>query len=181
MKNQSQLNQYFGSEWSGNISNQKFSGLALIDKILPGEKVIDIGCGYNFFRGKIPHLVGIDPANDEADIKVSIEDFTTDDKFDVAFCLGSINFGEYEDIKTQVLKLNTLLTPTARIYWRTNPGLQDHDTDGCKSIIFFPWSEEWHHHFASMIGFTVTLVTWDVNIHTNKRSDRLYAEWVRNS
>jgi hypothetical protein len=179
MKNQQQLNQYFGNEWSGNLPNQKYAGPALIDKILPGEKVIDVGCGDNFFKGKIPDLLGIDPANDLADIKVSIEDYESDEKFDVAFCLGSINFGDYQDIKTQILKINSLLKPIARIYWRCNPGLQDHGTEGCKGITFFPWSEEWHNHFAEMCGFTVVLVTWDFNISKNKASDRLYAEWVR--
>jgi excinuclease ABC subunit A len=40
----------------------------IVDKIKPHETVIDVGCGYNLFKDKIPNLLGIDPANDAADI-----------------------------------------------------------------------------------------------------------------
>lgn len=181
MKNQHRLNQYFRTEWSGNTPYQKYAGPALIGKINPGERVIDVGCGDNFFKGKIPNLIGIDPANDLADIHSTLEDFTTDEKFDVAFCLGSINFGEYTDILRQLEKLNSLMNSTARIFWRCNPGRQDHNTIGCKDITFFPWSEELHYHFAEKFGFTVKMITWDTNLKTNRASNRLYAEWVRSS
>jgi hypothetical protein len=180
MKNQATLNEYFRQEWSGEIVNLKYSGPALIDKILPGEHVIDIGCGENYFKGKIPNLLGIDPAFDQADLNVTIEEFKTDQKFDVAFCLGSINFGDYFTIKDQILKLDTLMKQKSRIYWRYNPGRQDHDTKGCKNINFFPWSNDWIYHFADIIGFTVTTIVWEENL-TNplKNNRRLYSEWCR--
>ncbi len=179
MKNQQLLNEYFGNEWSSNVEDFKYSGPALINKILPGESVIDVGCGDNYFKGKIPNLFGIDPAFDQADLKVSIEDFHTGEKFDVAFCLGSVNFGDEKDIEKQILKINSLLRQKARIYWRCNPGRQDHKTEGCKQIDFFPWSKEWHNHFATMTGFTVKEICWDVNVSRTDPNNRLYAEWVR--
>ena len=179
MKNQQQLNNYFGSEWKSNVPDFKLSGPALIDKVLPGERVIDIGCGDNYFRGKIKNFIGIDPANDAADLKVSIEDFHTDEKFDVAFCLGSINFGDYENIKQQILLLDKLMKPTSRIYWRMNPGRQDHNTEGCKEITFFPWDEKYTREFAAMIGFTVKEFGWDENLKNKDPNNRLYTEWVR--
>ena len=180
MKNQQYLNTYFSTEWKGNLPDLTLSGPALISKINDGESVIDIGCGDNYFKGKIPNLIGIDPANDAADVKLSIEDFVTDKKFDVAFCLGSINFGDYNSIKEQILLLNKLLKPLSRIYWRMNPGRQDHRTDGCKEITFFPWSKEYAEEFATLIGFTVVAFEWDTNM-TNGNPNRYYSEWIRSS
>ena len=179
MKNQQQLNEYFGREWSSNVTDFKHSGPALIDKVLPGESVIDVGCGDNYFKGKIPNLLGIDPAFEQADLMVSIEDFGTDQRFDVAFCLGSINFGDETDIENQLRKINGLLKQKARIYWRCNPGKQDHKTEGCKQIEFFPWSEEYLLHFAKLFGFRVTEMCWDTNVGRENPHNRLYAEWTR--
>ena len=92
-------------------------GWSLIDQVFDEEFVIDVGCGPNPFKGKIKNLVGIDPAYDEADYNVTIEEFTTDDKFDVAFCLGSINFGSFDTIIAQIDRVVNLLKPNARIYW----------------------------------------------------------------
>lgn len=176
MKNQLQLNEYFASEWitRPNVGIEKFeySGPSLIAKVRPDEWVIDVGCGDNYFKGKIKNLIGIDPANDKADIKVSIEDYKTEQKFDVAFCLGSINFGDSGEIVFQIMKVAELLKPNGRIYWRCNPGKQDHETDGCKKINFFNWTEAWHNYFADALRFTVVTVKQDSH-------DRLYAEWVR--
>lgn len=179
MKNQQQLNEYFGTEWRGNLELLKWSGPALIHRIHPGEAVIDVGCGQNYFKGKIPNLLGIDPAFDQADVKQSIEDFETAERFDVAFCLGSINFGDETDIENQLSKINSLLKKKARIYWRCNPGRQDHKTEGCKQIEFFPWSEEYLCHFAMMFGFRVTEMCWDTNAGAENPHNRLYAEWTR--
>lgn len=179
MKNQQHLNKYFGTEWKSNVPDFKLSGPALIDKILPGESVIDVGCGDNFFKGKIKNLLGIDPANDAADLKVAIEDFHTDERFDVAFCLGSINFGDYNDIKAQILLLGALLKHKSRIYWRMNPGRQDHNTAGCKDITFFPWDEHYAQEFAKMIGFTVKEFCFDENVQNKDPNNRLYSVWVR--
>ena len=35
------------------------------------DNVVDIGCGFNEFKGKITNLIGIDPYNDKADIMYS--------------------------------------------------------------------------------------------------------------
>jgi len=172
MKNQDQLNNYFNTIWKSNLGQYKFSGWALIDKIQPGESVIDVGCGHNPFKGKIPNLVGLDPANDAADYRCSIEDFNTDSKFDVAFCLGSLNFGDDTDITHQIEKVISLLNPTARIYWRCNPGTPDHNNEQCKDLPFYGWTVEKHQILSAKYGFTLAQCEWD-----NGR--RIYAEWVR--
>ena len=169
---QEQINNYFSAVWRSNLSQYQYSGWALIDKIQPGELVLDVGCGFNEFKNKIPNLVGIDPANDQADFCVTIEDFRKDIKFDVAFCLGSINFGNEDKILHQINCVVDCLKPKSRIYWRCNPGLKDHGNVECESIEFFPWTIDKHVKYSELAGFKLTTCRWDSN-------NRIYAEWSR--
>lgn len=175
--NQNYLNYYFGNIWykhSSPIDQFEKSGRNLINKILPNESVIDIGCGVNAYKSFIPNLIGIDPAFDQADHKCSIEDFQTQQRFDVAFCLGSINFGTTAHIENQIFKVISLLKPKARIYWRCNPGQQDHPSEECKKIDFYPWSIQEHIRLSTKFNFELVECMWENN-------RRLYAEWIRNS
>lgn len=180
--NQSFLNEYFSNQWhhgNGDIAKCIDSGLQLADKILPNEYVIDVGCGTNPFKGIIPNLVGIDPAFNEADIKCSIEQFNTDKLFDVAFCLGSINFGTVDVIENQISKIVSILKPTSRIYWRCNPGRRDHvevDNSMQQNVPFYNWSISEHVRLSNKFGFDL------ITAHPDKRIDdkfRIYAEWSR--
>ena len=58
------LNRYFKKYWQNDMRKWKYSGLALIDEVnnLKPRAVLDVGCGYNEFKGKIKNLIGIDPA-----------------------------------------------------------------------------------------------------------------------
>lgn len=174
---QSNLNHYFSTTWKSNLDQYIYSGWTLIDKILPNELVLDVGCGYNEFRSRIPNLIGVDPAFDQADVKLPIEHFAADDanryKFDVAFCLGSINFGNKLNIMNQIACVVNCLKPTARIYWRCNPGIADHGNDECKAIDFYPWSIEEHVKLSELFGFKLIVACWDGN--------RIYAEWSRSA
>lgn len=169
---QQQLNEYFSTIWHSSLSTYTFSGFELVNKIKPGELVLDVGCGYNEFKRHIPNLIGIDPANDCADFQTTIEDFRKDIKFDVAFCLGSINFGDEEDILFQTNCVINCLKPAARIYWRCNPGINDHGNNECKNIKFFPWSIDKHVRYSEFFGFRLMTCKWDTN-------NRIYAEWSR--
>jgi hypothetical protein len=171
-QDQSKLDEYFSSEWYGNMDQYQYSGWALIDQVKPGESVIDIGCGYNLFKGKIPNLIGVDPAISAADFKVTLEDFRTDEKFDVAFCLGSVNFGNEENIFNQLRIVSDLLKPTARIYWRSNPGINDHGNSEFNRFEIFPWTVEKHLAYAEKFGFECPTVLWDSR-------NRIYAVWTR--
>jgi hypothetical protein len=67
------LNTYFSTAWRNrnrDFGNYQFSGYSLIDKVQLGERVIDVGCGINPFKGHIPNLIGIDPAFPEADYQL---------------------------------------------------------------------------------------------------------------
>jgi hypothetical protein len=102
---QEQLNNYFSNKWSSNLDQYLYSGWNLIKNVTENEWVLDVGCGSNPFKGKIKNLIGIDPAFKEADFKVSLEEFKTNQKFDVVFCLGSINFGNRSKIITFLISI----------------------------------------------------------------------------
>ena len=169
---QQDLDNYFSTVWQSNINQYKYSGWALVDKINPGELVLDVGCGFNEFKHRVPMLVGIDPANEQADFQTPIEHFRTDIKFDVAFCLGSINFGNEINIVNQIAHVIACLKPQSRIYWRCNPGLADHNNDACKDIEFFPWTLDKHVKYSEQFGFRLMTCKWD-------NANRIYAEWSR--
>jgi SAM-dependent methyltransferase len=168
------LNKYFANNWKSNLDQYKYSGFNLINKILPNESVIDVGCGFNEFRGRIPNLIGIDPANAQADYRLSIEGFQSAEKFDVAFCLGSINFGDESTIVNQISAVIRLLKPNGRIYWRCNPGAADHGNSECKEIDFYPWTIAEHVRLSELFGFRLMTCRWDKN-------NRIYAEWSRSA
>lgn len=174
--NQENLNNYFSTHWQSNLTQYKYSGLTLADKISPNKFVLDVGCGFNEFKNKIPNLVGIDPANDRADIQLPIELFAADNtnhnRFDIAFCLGSINFGDETNIKNQITSVVKCLKPKAKIYWRCNPGIADHGNEECKTIEFYPWTITKHVKHSTEFGFRLITACWDSNY-------RIYAEWSR--
>ena len=99
---QEDLNNYFSTTWKSNLDQYQYSGWAIADKIQSNELVLDVGCGFNEFKTSILNLTGIDPANDLADVKLSIEEYSPPHKFDVALCLGSINFGNKLTIMNQI-------------------------------------------------------------------------------
>ena len=168
---QTELNEYFAETWQSNLNQYKYSGWALVDKVRPGETVIDVGCGRNEFRERIPNLIGVDPAFSQADYQTTIENFQTEQRFDVAFCLGSINFGDKLIIMNQIACVVNCLKPTARIYWRCNPGHADHGNEECKNINFYPWTVDEHVKLSELFGFKLLTCCWD--------NDRIYAEWSR--
>lgn len=169
---QNYLNNYFVDHWGHKgVPVYSITGLELASKVKDDEWVLDVGCGRNLFKGKIKNLVGIDPAFDEADVKTTIENYQTDQMFDVALCLGSINFGNIDTIRNQIGLVVKYLKPQARIYWRCNPGLFDHGNKECELIEFFPWSEQWHITLSKEYGFNLEDLGRDAN--------RIYAEWKR--
>lgn len=177
MIDQNYINWYFANEWQAQTENYVYSGLALIDKIQPDEWVLDVGCGQNHYKGKIKNIIGIDPAFDQADVKCTIEDYQPNRQFDVAFCLGSVNFGNLEHIDQQIAKIVQCLRPQGRIYWRCNPGVHDHSKESFEKITVFPWTWEHQRNLANKYGFVVKNAAMDTNGRVGHV--RLYAEWHR--
>ena len=85
---------------------------------------------------------------------------------------GSIQYGNKSDIQRQLSKLSEILTPTGRVYWRTNTGVRDHKTPLVQLVPYYPWTKQAHHEFAQEFGFICDFVTEDLH-------GRLYAEWSK--
>ena len=169
------LEEYFSTKWlegSRSLDKYTYSGWALIDKVKMDEWVLDVGCGQNPFKGKIKNLIGIDITDIGSDEQVSIEDFNSPIFFDVAFCLGSVNFGSKEDVYNQIKKIDSILTENGRIYWRCNPGNYDHQNNQVAELPIFHWTVELHEEWSKEFGYTLQ------NVQPNDHN-RIYAEWLR--
>lgn len=168
------IDYYFRNIWKPNTEKFNFTGWAIVEKIKSynPKNILDIGCGYNQFKEKfdVP-FTGIDPYNSNSDIEVSIEEFNTDITYDAIMCLGSINFGPEEVIRNQIEKISKLCHSGSRIYWRQNPGLDDHNRKGSDQIDFFEWSYDYNYKFAEEFKFEI--------IDIQKDKNRIYAEWLK--
>jgi SAM-dependent methyltransferase len=165
------LNRYFSKHWAADMKKWKYSGVTLIDEVnsLKPRAVLDVGCGYNEFKGKIDNLIGIDPYNDQADLQVSTLDYKTDHRFDVILCLGSVNFGGRDKILAEVESCVNLLAEGGTMFFRVNPGLQ-HVKPESKWIEFFAWNVPFIIELAAMFNLKVL----DIRDDTNSRKYFVY-------
>ena len=153
------MESYFNGIWKDtSMSVYKHSGYTLVDYVnnQKPSSVLDIGCGYNRFKNKIDNLIGIDPYNDCADIKVSIEDYNTA-PFDMVLCLGSINFGDESNIDNQMSIIDKIFDREA--IFRVNPGIP-HDWADYGDIKWYPWSLDKIHSIATKYDY------WIKKLHT---------------
>lgn len=121
------LKRFFGEIWKPRTDDYNYTGWALADEINKQDpkNVLDVGCGYHPFKGRIPNLVGIDPFNNCADYMVDILDYKVKSgTHDHIIVLGSINFNSKEDIESRFAHCVELLAPNGKIYFRANPGIQ---------------------------------------------------------
>ena len=160
------LHKYFSKYWQNDMKKWKYSGLALIDEVnsLKPRAVLDVGCGYNEFKGKIDNLIGIDPYNDLADFKTGTLGYKTDDKFDVILCLGSVNFGNRDKIIAEMEKCVELLADGGTMFFRVNPGVQ-HDKPEAKWIEFYAWNVPFIIELSNMFDLDIL----DIRDDTNQR------------
>lgn len=167
------LARYFGEVWQPEMKKFKYSGLGLINEInnLKPRKVLDIGCGYNEFKGKIDNLVGLDPYNDAADIKCKISDYRSDEKYDVVMALGSINFGSTDKIFAELERAVELTAPGGKMYFRVNPGLK-HTPPESKWISFYPWNSNFIVNCADYFNLNIL----DIR---NDHNNRMYFVWTK--
>jgi len=121
------LRRFFGEIWKPRTDDYGYTGWPLAEEITRHnpQNVLDVGCGYNQFRGRIPNLTGIDPYNDCADYMVDILDYhVRAGTHDHIICLGSINFNSRQDIEARFARCVDLLASGGRMYFRANPGIQ---------------------------------------------------------
>lgn len=163
---------FFSEIWKPRTNDYEHTGWLLVDEInaLNPKSVLDVGCGYHPFKGRIQNLVGIDPYNNCADYEVDILDYKVrPGSHDVIIALGSINFNSREDIEQRFAHCVNLLAPGGRFYLRANPGIP-HKTGPYVDI--FPWSFEVVNEFAEKYNLKLLTFKHDAN-------DRLYFVYQR--
>jgi hypothetical protein len=165
------LHKYFSKYWQNDMKKWKYSGVQLIDEVnnLNPRAVLDVGCGYNEFKGKIKNLIGIDPYNKNADLEVGTLEYKTDLLFDVILCLGSVNFGSKEKIISEVRRCVQLLADGGTLFFRVNPGVQ-HDKPEADWIEFFAWNVPFIIELAEMFNLKIL----DIRDDTNQRKYFIY-------
>lgn len=121
------LRRFFGEIWKPRTGDYQWTGWQIVDEIKKHnpKSVLDVGCGYNQFKERLPNLIGIDPYNDCADYMVDILDYCVPgEQHDAIMALGSINFNDREDIEERFAHCVNMLAPGGRFYIRANPGIQ---------------------------------------------------------
>jgi len=163
----------YNGTWTPRTDDYQYTGWEIVNRINSQDPkaVLDVGCGYNQFKGKINNLVGIDIYNRCADFMVDVLDFRVpDNTYDHVLVFGSINFGSYEDVAVRMKRVVELTSPGGTIYVRVNPGKNRKEGYW---IDLFPWSFEYAYKMSADLGCTMTTLKKDSH-------DRLYFEWVKN-
>ena len=162
---------FFGEIWKPRTGDYEHTGWELADEInkLNPERVLDVGCGYHPFKGRINNLIGIDPYNNCADYEVDILDYRVKHQYDVVMALGSINFNSRDEIQARFGHCVNLLKTGGKFYLRANPGIT-HKTGPYVEI--FPWSFEVVNEFAELYNLHLETYKKDAN-------DRLYFVYTK--
>lgn len=161
------LSRFFGEIWKPRTEDYGYTGWNLAAEIESQnpKAVLDVGCGYHPFKGRISNLVGIDPFNDCADYQVDILDYKVKpESYDHIIALGSINFNSRDDIEARFAHCVKLLMPDGKIYMRANPGIPHKNGP---YVDIFPWSFQVVYELADKYGLSVVTYKQDAN-------DRLY-------
>ena len=163
---------FFSEIWKPRTGDYEHTGWELADEInkLDPVSVLDVGCGYHPFKGRIQNLIGIDPYNNCADYEVDILDYKVrPESHDVIVALGSINFNSREDIELRFAHCVSLLRPGGKFFLRANPGIP-HKTGPYVEI--FPWTFEIVNEFAELYHLKLDTFKKDAN-------DRLYFVYTK--
>jgi hypothetical protein len=157
---------FFSEIWKPRTGDYEHTGWELAEEInkLNPERVLDVGCGYHPFKGRITNLVGIDPYNNCADYEVDILEYRVKHQYDVILALGSINFNSRDEIEARFGHCVNLLKQGGKFFLRANPGIT-HKTGPYVEI--FPWTFEVVNDFAEKYNLRLETFKKDAN-------DRLY-------
>ena len=163
---------FFAEMWKPRTADYDYTGWTLVDEVnaLNPDSVLDVGCGYHPFKGRIHNLVGIDPYNNCADYEVDILDYKVRaGSHDVILALGSINFNSQDEIQQRFAHCVGLLKTGGKFYLRANPGIT-HRTGPYVDV--FEWSFEVVNQFAEIYNLRLETFKQDTN-------DRLYFVYTK--
>jgi hypothetical protein len=154
---------FFAEIWKPRTGDYDYTGWGLAEAITKEnpKSVLDVGCGYHPFKGRIPNLIGIDPYNNCADFEVDILEYKVKPaSHDHIIALGSINFNSRDDIETRFGHCVNLLEQGGKFYLRANPGIT-HKTGPYVDI--FPWTFEIVNEFAEKYNLKLATFKQDAN------------------
>ena len=195
MKLKKSLQEYFKDNpnndleyWNTDLNCYHLSGYAILPDIkkLNPKTILDVGCGYNNFKEYFPNLVGIDYANTNADI---VDDFMNyeceDESFDVILALGSINFGNFALVESQMEWLVSKLKKKGTMFIRVNPARAP---DNSILSDFYPWKLEDIYYFNKKHNLTIkdNIIKFEDRIYSDKirgtdgfTNVKLYWNWIK--
>jgi hypothetical protein len=173
------MEEYFGRIWQDeNFENLKYSGYQLVNYVNSKnpKRVLDVGCGFNRFKGKINNLWGIDPYNELADHKISLEEYKGP-TVDIALCLGSINFGDEKTINNQIKILDSIWTKEC--IFRVNPGLEHtwRNKEDYNNVQWYPWTTEKISKISNQYNYALKCLEKEYNIHGHLRYYFIFAKY----
>jgi len=157
------IKRFFGEIWRPRTDDYDYTGWQLAEDIAKQnpKNVLDVGCGYHPFKGKISNLIGIDPYNHAADYEVDILEYKVKPaSHDHIIALGSINFNSRDDIEARFSHCVNLLETGGKFYLRANPGII-HKTGPYVDI--FPWTFEVVNEFAEKYNLKLETFKQDAN------------------
>ena len=157
------IKRFFGEIWKPQTDIYEYTGWSLAEEITKQnpKNVLDVGCGYHPFKGRIPNLIGIDPYNNCADYQVDILAYKVKPaSHDHIIALGSINFNSRDDIEARISHCVDLLEPMGKFYLRANPGIP-HKAGPYVEI--FPWDFETVSEFAVQFNLKLLEFKKDAN------------------
>ena len=163
---------FFSEIWKPRTGDYEHTGWELAEEVnkLNPKNVLDVGCGYHPFKGRIQNLIGIDPYNNCADYEVDILDYRVKPgSHDVIIALGSINFNSRDEIEARFAHCVNLLSVGGKFFLRANPGVT-HKTGPYVEI--FNWTFEVVNEFAEKYNLKLETFKRDAN-------ERLYFVYTK--
>lgn len=142
------IKRFFSEIWKPRTDEFTYTGWQLADEVnkLNPKSVLDVGCGYHPFKGRIQNLIGIDPYNNLADYQIDILEYKVKpESHDVIIALGSINFNSKDEIEARFSHCVNLLESKGHFFLRVNPGIPHKNGP---YVEIFPWSFEIVNEFA---------------------------------
>lgn len=154
------IHRFFAEIWKPRTNDYDYTGWQLADEVnaLNPRSVLDVGCGYHPFKGRIHNIVGIDPYNNCADYMVDILDYVG--HHDVVIALGSLNFNSKDEVEARFAKCVNILDQGGKMFMRINPG-HPHKTGPYVDI--FPWNFEVSKEFADKYNMKLLEFKQDAN------------------
>jgi hypothetical protein len=166
MSTQDELHKFYGQRYDTrdtSMDQYELSGYNLAEGFDPGDRIIHINCGSNPFKGMIPNFRAQDPSNTQADVVVSLEEYTNSyktDKFNVALVLHGLDtITSAAEMERQVKLISTVMVKRdARIFWRT----------AIDNV--YPWTFDEHTRLAESINYYIVAMAMETD-------NDIYAEW----